>query len=412
MPPADLRAPAASTPPLGIPTGPAGTGAARQARPAILVLSEQRWSLVYHRPQHLLTRLARDFDVFYVEEPVHDDATAGHLVASCPAAGIEVLVPHVPHLDAGFDGESLVVLGRLLATFARERQMPPPIAWLTTPMAAPLLGGLAPRAVVYDRADDHLDGQADAPPAAPVHAVREAMLMARADLVLSASPTLHALNKRRHGNAHCLPDAVDAEHFDPARLWERSVEAADAAGLHDGMPHPRLGWFGAIDERVDLDLLAALAARRPDWQLVMAGPVLLPDPDALPQRPNLHWLGRQSYALLPYLLDEWDLCLLPLAHGPRTRFQSLSRPLEYLAGGKPVVATALPDVLARLGDVVRTADGVDAFVAACSAALSEGGPARERRRLDGHAAVARCGWDRGAARLRVLLMEFLSSDGR
>lgn len=397
MPPAPLNA-TPRTSRLELPATPREDTA---GRPALVVFSDERWSVVYHRPQHLLVRLARDHDVYFVEEPVHDDAGSPHLVPSCPAAGIEVLVPHLPGLDAGFGGApaSLAALSRLLEAFLRERGVRAPIAWLTTPMAAPLAAALSPRAVVYDRADDFsLSNERGV-----VRAARDATLLRTADLVLTASPTLHAATRRFHAGARWLPDAVDAEHFDPEHLWERSVEAADAAGLHDGMPRPRLGCFGVIDERTDLALLDAVATRRPDWQIVLAGPVLLPDPEAVPRRPNLHWLGRQPWAVLPYVLAQWDVCLHPVVRGPRTRFTSLARPLEYLAGDRPVVSTALPDVVARLGHVVHTADDVDGFVRACENALAEDEAERRHRRAAAREAVARCSWDRGAESLRTWL---------
>ncbi len=398
MPDAALRA-ASLAHALSVPLSPAPAFASRRAgggRTTLLVLADQRWGVVYQRLQHLLARLARHLDVIVVEEPVADDMAPGHLVASNPAAGVEVLVPHLPARIARADGLALAAVAELLRDALAERAVASPIAWFASPMPLPLLASLPVRAVVYDRRDD---AGAAAPEARSLRAERDAALMARADLVLTASPTLHKASSARHARARFVADAIDADHFDAGRLWERSVEAADAAALHAGLPWPRLGWYGAIDERVDLALVEAVAARRPDWQLVMAGPVLLPPGRALPQRANLHWLGRQSWALLPYLQSQWDVCLLPIVRGPATRCHPPTRALEALAGGRPVVSTALPDVVARLGGVVRTADGVDGFIAACEATLDES-PAERARRRDAGRVLARQGdWDAAAGRI-------------
>ena len=401
MPDAALRA-ASLVNSLSVPVSPApalGPRGTRAARPTLLVLADQRWGVVYQRTQHLLARLALHLDVLVVEEPVADDAAPGHLVASCPAAGVEVLVPHLPPRIAGAEGPALAALAMLLRNALSERGVALPIAWLATPMALPLLASLPVRAVVYDRRDDGAAGLAGAPAWRALRAERDAALMARADLVLTASPTLHKASRARHARARFVADAIDADHFDAGRLWERSVEAADAAALHAGVPWPRLGWYGAIDERVDLALVDAVAAHRPDWQLVMAGPVLLPAGRALPQRANLHWLGRQSWALLPYLQSQWDVCLLPIVRGPATRCYPPTRALEALAGGRPVVATALPDVVARVGGVVRTADGVDGFIAACEATLAETPQERARRRDAGRVLARQGDWDAAAERI-------------
>ena len=205
---------------------------------------------------------------------------------------------------------------------------------------------------------------------------------------------------------HCIPNGVDADHFSPAALPASTIEAVSARSLHAAMPAPRLGWSGIVDERLDLDLVAGVADLRPDWHLVMAGPVVGIDPASLPRRPNLHWIGPQTYAILPHLQAHWDVCILPMKCEAAARHASPAQALAYLAGQKPVVATPVHDVVALYGHVVRLARDADGFAEACRAAMNERGPVRRQRRIDALIAVHSCSWDRAAERVRQLLLEF------
>ena len=147
---------------------------------------------------------------------------------------------------------------------------------------------------------------------------------------------------------------------------------------------------------MDLALIAQLAEQEPGWQIVMVGPVVKIDEAMLPRRANIHWLGQQSYALLPFLMASWDLCLMPFALNEATRFISPTKTLEYMAAGKPVVSTRVRDVETLYGDVVALAADADAFIAACRRMLGEA-PALRAKRLSAMAvAVSRSSWDRTA----------------
>ena len=131
------------------------------------------------------------------------------------------------------------------------------------------------------------------------------------------------------------------------------------------VPRPRLGFFGVIDERFDVPLLAAAADARPDWQFVMVGPVVKIDPAALPRRPNVHYLGQQCTGELPAFLAGWDVALLPFARNDSTKYISPTKTLEYMAAGKPIVSTPIADVAEPYGDMVGLGDTPEEFVAAC-----------------------------------------------
>ena len=366
--------------------------------PTLLVFSHLRWGFVFQRPQQLLSRLARDHRVVFVEEPVAGEGPP-RLEARQAMPGVEVLVPTTPVQAPGFADEQLAVLGPLVQQWLAAEGIAQPIVWFYTPMALPLLAQLSPAAVVYDCMDE-LSAFRGAPPALRQ---REAALIQRADLVLTGGPSLYEARRDQHPSVHCLPSAVDPAHFSPARLLPNSAEAEVTRQLHTGIATPRLGFYGVIDERLDIDLVQAVAQARPDWQLVMVGPVVKIDPASLPRLPNIHWLGMQPYAVLPYLVAAWDVCLLPFALNESTRFISPTKTLEYMAGEKPVVSTAVHDVQVLYGDVVRVAHSTPQFIAACEAALNETDEARERRVSEMLTTVWRMSWDDTVQTIRELL---------
>jgi glycosyltransferase involved in cell wall biosynthesis len=253
---------------------------------------------------------------------------------------------------------------------------------------------------------DELSVLQDAPPELPR---LEAELLRAASLVLAGGPALYEAKRRLHPRVHCVPSAVDPACFAPSRLDPASEAAREADRLQERLPHPRLGFFGVIDERIDLALLDAVAAARPDWQLVMAGPVLRVDPASLPSRPNIHWLGRQPHELLPYLMAGWDVCLMPFALNEATRFICPTKTLEYMAGERPIVSTAVPDVVALYGDVVRVARDATEFVEACAALLRETGHQRARRLNNMATTVFRTSWESTAQCIHELMEHALES---
>jgi len=373
----------------------------RGDRPPLIVFSHLRWSFVFQRPKHLLSRLAQHFDVYFVEEPVFADAEPA-LMSATHQGGVEVLTPRTKEFASGFHDSQLNAMKPLIADFMASRGIQEPLVWLYTPMALPLVADLEPRAVIYDCMDD-LASFKFAPPEL---VAREQALMELADVVLTGGPSLYEARLGKHPNLHCLPSAVDAAHFAPENLDGDDVEAVVAGELHRGMPHPRLGFFGVIDERLDLGLVEALADQRPDWQIVMAGPVVKIDPATLPQRPNIRWIGMQRYETLPHLMSHWDVCLLPFALNEATRFISPTKTLEYLAAGKPVVSTPIRDVVSLYGSVVRIGKDAGEFVAAVEEILDEHAPERARRRTRGQALVDACTWDGTAAFIATMLLEY------
>ncbi|PZR28792.1 MAG: glycosyl transferase [Citrobacter freundii] len=312
----------------------------------LLCYSHLRWNFVYQRPQHLMSRFATDRRVFFIEEAVHD--------ADLPVLKVEQPVDNVfvltPHLQAGKgSANDINVQKELLAEFASTHRVVEHIAWYYTPIALALSDSFAPAQVIVYDCMDELSAFMNAP-AELIQ--KEAELMKLADIVFTGGNSLYQVKKTMHHNVHSCPSSIDKEHFTIAR--GRLPQPAD----QDSIPHPRLGFFGVIDERLDIELLDAIAAERPEWQLVLIGPVVKIDPEKLPNRPNIHYLGSKSYAELPVYLSGWDVALLPFAKNAATRYISPTKTPEYLAGGKPVVSTSIADVVDPYGleELVSIAD--------------------------------------------------------
>ncbi len=366
----------------------------------LVVFSHLRWDFVYQRPQHVLSRIARTRPVVVIEEPVHTPGEPSHWARTTPAPGVEVYRPHTPIPEGGFSDLQLPALQDLLDELATQRGLYGAPVWLYTPMALPLAERLDPAAVVYDCMDE-LSAFAFAPPQL---LEREQALLERASVVFTGGPSLYRAKRERHPYVYSFSSSVDAAHFGRAKAragTPRALEEpTDQAALPPG---PRLGYFGVVDERMDLRLLAGLAAARHDWQVVVVGPVVKVDPAALPQAPNLHYLGGRSYDALPAYLAGWDVALLPFAMNEATRYISPTKTLEYMAAERPIVSTPITDVAEPYGDVVRLAQSPEAFAAACHAALHESPAEREWRTERMRGVLAQTSWDTTAARMGLLL---------
>ena len=356
---------------------------------SLIVFSHLRWDFVRQRPQHVLSRLAAHWRILYVEEPVFD---AGDPWAElrAPLTNVTVLRPHTPLTAPGFHDDQIPLLRKLLTRAVARERLGRYGAWLYTPMALPLLQKLAPRTLVYDCTDE-LGGWRHAPRQL---VQRENALLTMANVVFTASPTLYDARRGRNANVHCVPNGVDYPHF------ARATDPAIAADAVRACPRPRLGYCGVIDQRVDLDLIARVAALRPEWEICLVGPIARVDAATLPRAPNLHYLGPQRYEDLPSYLAGWDIALLPFTREAATRFLCPTKTLEYMAAEKPVVATSITDVRRLYGGVVEFADNADAFVRACERVLVEDGQSRAAAM---RSFASRRSWDDVARDMRVCI---------
>ena len=305
----------------------------------VVCFSHLRWDFVYQRPQHLLSRFSNLHDVYVIEEPIFEDVEKPELRLSPREGKVQVGVPVLPHglSDSGRVHAQRQLVDELLAGLTTSRR----IFWYYTPMALLFTRHLDADVIAFDSMDE-LSAFKGAPP--ELLALEEEM-MGRADVVFTGGHSLYDAKKHRHNDIHAFPSSIDAKHFGRGRSPER-VEPQDQAGI----AHPRLGFFGVIDERFDIDLLRDVAAAKPDWQFVIIGPVVKIDQADLPKAENIHYLGGKSYKELPEYIGGWDVGFMPFALNESTRFISPTKTPEFLAAGLPVVSTPIVDVIRSYGD--------------------------------------------------------------
>jgi UDP-galactopyranose mutase len=298
--------------------------------------------------------MARGRRVFYVEEPT-PGAPTPRLDVSRRDCGVYVVTPRMPD-GLGGDAADSVLRSLLHKDLLLEFGADDYILWYYTPLAIPFTRDLDPLAVVYDCMDELSAFKF----ASQDLARREAELFSRADVVFTGGYSLYEAKRHLHSNIHPFPSSIDPAHFRRARGG--CADPEDQRSI----PRPRLGFFGVIDERMDLELLAGIADDRPDWHFVMVGPVVKIDPAELPARPNIHYLGGKNYEELPAYLSGWDVAMLPFARNESTRFISPTKTPEYLAAGVPTVSTSVRDVVRPYGreGLVEIADTVAEFAAA------------------------------------------------
>lgn len=334
---------------LQISTTHSKTGEAASESSVLLCLSHLRWNFVFQRPQHLLTRAAKSHLVLYFEEPLYEAVSRPLLRTSEPVQGLRVLTPVLP--EGTSPGQTVLMQRALLDAALAELPYEHLILWYYTPMALPFSDHIECDVCVYDCMDE-----LSAFKNAPRELVQmERLLMQRADIVFTGGQSIYEAKRRLHKSIHPFPSSIDVAHFHKAR--KPSGDPADQAAI----PHPRVGFAGVIDERLDVGLVAEAATRMPDVQFIMIGPVVKIDPADLPRLPNIHWLGGKSYAELPLYMANWEMGWMPFALNEATRYISPTKTPEFLAAGLPVVSTAIVDVVRSYGaqGLVQIADSDD-----------------------------------------------------
>ncbi|NUT00083.1 MAG: glycosyltransferase family 1 protein [Sphingomonas sp.] len=368
------------------------------ARPTLLCFSHLRWDFVFQRPQHLMSRFAREMTVVFWEEPCEIEPTETARLNVRHADDFPNVRIVTPHLPGGLEEPQREDALKALLDEHVGNAASPLIAWYYTPMMLPFSRHLDASVVVYDCMDELSKFRF-----APEKLLDlEQELIDRADLVFTGGASLFEAKQSRHGNVHCFPSSVDRKHFAKAR--KELPQPADQAELK----HPRLGFYGVIDERFDIDMLRQIAELRPDWSFAMVGPVVKISEDELPRAANIHYLGGKTYEQLPAYLSGWDVALMPFAMNESTQFISPTKTPEYLAGGKPVVSTPVRDVVRSYGHLqgVHIAHDADGFVRCCDIALEqsrEGGDWLAEADL----LLSATSWDTVQARMSGLVFEVL-----
>lgn len=303
----------------------------------LLCLSHLRWDFVYQRPQHLLTRFSEIFTTYFLEEPIHDAEDESYLDMSKRLPNLWVVVPHI---QAGLTkAEEKLVMKQLMDQFMEKEDNENFLFWYYTPMALSFTEQLSPALVVYDCMDELSLFKN-----APVELKDlEKRLMAKSDVVFTGGHSLYEAKKHQHANIHAFPSSIDKNHFVKART--NKIQPKEQVNI----TNPKLGFYGVIDERFDIELIRAIADARPTWEFMLIGPVLKINRALLPQNNNIHYLGQKSYEQLPTYLSGWDVALIPFILNDSTKFISPTKTPEYLSAGKPVVSTAIRDVVNPYG---------------------------------------------------------------
>lgn len=325
----------------------------------LLCFSHLRWDFVYQRPQHLMSRFSKYYKVFFIEEAVYYDG-ADSYVAHTAKENVMVVKPYLDEKKQSVRHEER--LKNFIDVFIKEQQIENFISWYYSPMALLFTAHLQPRLLIYDCMDE-LSAFKFAPPELRA---AEKKLLQQADIVFTGGHSLYEAKKHLHHNIYAFPSSIDKEHFGKARF--DLTEPADQQHI----PYPRLGFFGVIDERFDINLIKMVADEKPGWQFILIGPVVKISKNVLPTNSNIHYPGAKSYNELPHYISSWDIALIPFALNESTKFISPTKTPEYLAAGKPVISTAIADVVHPYGDeqLVHIVHTAEEFIAAADAELN------------------------------------------
>jgi glycosyltransferase involved in cell wall biosynthesis len=363
----------------------------------IICFSHLRWDFVFQRPQHLMTRLSKHFRISFIEEPMLD--TDGEMFYTYHQRGdLQVVVPHLPKTT---EHDSITVLLKgLLDGFMVGKALSNYTFWYYTPMALEFSRKHQPELIVYDCMDE-LSAFKFAPQSLKD---LEKELLKKADVVFTGGQSLYEAKKDQHSNIHPFPSSIDKNHFGSAR----DIRAASkkAKKENDAIT---LGFYGVIDERFDIELIRGIADARPNWQIVLLGPVVKIDPANLPQNKNIKYPGSKSYEELPTYLAEWDIALIPFLLNESTRFISPTKTPEYLSAGVPVVSTAIRDVVNPYGkhQLVKIADTAEEFVMAVEDQL--GNVEKEMWLTNVDDFLSQISWDNTCSRMLNLMTNTVSN---
>ncbi len=348
----------------------------------LVCYSHLRWNFVYQRPQHLLSRFAKRFRVFYIEEPIYNNQNTNSYQVTEIEENLWIIAPHLESELS--ESEHLSKQQNLLSDFFKDYNIQKPIFWYYTPMALPLSSHLTPELTVYDCMDE-LSAFKFAPPSLKI---LENELLKKADIVFTGGYSLYNAKKNAHHNIHPFPSSIDKEHFAKARFTK------DDPPDQSSIPHPRFGFCGVIDERFHLELLSEVARRKPEWHFIIIGPVVKIDENSLPRYANIHYLGGKTYNELPAYLSGWDIAVIPFVLNDSTKYISPTKTPEYLAAGKPVISTSITDVVNPYANkqVVHIADNADQFIQAAEEELNS--PDKQKWLADVDNILADVSWDR------------------
>jgi glycosyltransferase involved in cell wall biosynthesis len=355
----------------------------------VIVFSHLRWEFVTQRPQHIMKRLAKNRKIFFVEEPISFDShNHGTLHISSPEKNITVIQPRI-----SFEEVPDILSVLLQETFASSL-FSDVILWFYTPAFVDVAYGIDSNMIVYDCMDELSAFKG----ASPSLLLQEKKLFRLADVVFTGGRSLYEEKCKYHNNVYCFPSSVDVEHF--GNTVKKSTLVP-----HDllSISQPIIGFHGVIDERLDLELIAATAKEVPFVSFVFIGPIVKISADELPQLPNVHYLGIKPYESLPSYLKGMKITIMPFALNKSTQFISPTKTLEYMAALKPIISTPIKDVEKTYPNEVAIVRTPHEFTQAIMNYLYES-PIEEKKRIElQQKVIGRTSWDNTVTRMESIL---------
>lgn len=357
----------------------------------IIVFSHLRWEFVTQRPQHIMTRLAKNTPVLFVEEPVPTPDDSVDLPARIfkPAKNVTVVQPYV-------DGSYTEQVGKLVRQISRKQRWGKAKLWFYSPMFVEMIDQIPHTQVIYDCMDE-LSAFLGAPQELIMN---ERVLMSKADIVFTGGRSLYESKKQLHDNVFCFPSSVDRAHFEKAHSARTDVPG-DIKHINKSC----VGFYGVIDERLDLELLEQISNQSPEVDFVVIGPVVKIDQSKLPQKENIHYLGSKRYEELPGYLKWFDVAMMPFALNESTKFISPTKTLEFMAAKKPIISTPIKDVAEIYKDEVAIVKNSLEFTAALHVLLNETSKARSLREERQEKVVESTSWDKTVQTMENLMDE-------
>ncbi|RYF90186.1 MAG: glycosyltransferase family 1 protein, partial [Chitinophagaceae bacterium] len=317
----------------------------------LLCFSHLNWDFVFQRPQHIMTRLAKTYTVYFIEEPTWHHHPDTYEIVNDRSVNV-VKFRMSKSVEIPLQIRQRLLLDKLM----KDRSIKKHLAWYYTPMAMEFSHHLQSDLTIYDCMDE-LSAFKFAPPTLKQN---ESLLLKKAGLVFTGGHSLYEAKKRSHHNIYPFPSSIDKAHFLQPRNGMPQPED------QQNIPAKRIGFYGVIDERFDIRLVAEVAAQRPDWQLVLIGPVVKIEESELPRLGNIHYLGGKTYDELPVYLSGWDIAFIPFEKNESTKYISPTKTPEYLAAGKPVISSSITDVVNpyAVKNLVHIADNSTDFIKA------------------------------------------------
>lgn len=349
----------------------------------MIVFSHLRWDFVYQRPQHLISRISQQYRTLFIEEPIppKEFGTIGFDLKTI-SKNLNVLTPRVNSI------------GEIQKLFERLEINQTKLLWFYSPSFLGMLNKISAECIIYDCMDELSLFKG-----APVEIqYLEKELLGMADLVLTGGVSLFESKSNQNDNVHCFPSSVDYSHF---------ASAKNSIPIPPDMKKftkPTIGYIGVIDERIDMDLLQNSAKILPEYDFVMIGPLAKITEDDLAKAENIHYLGMKDYDDLPNYLKAMNITMMPFALNDATRFISPTKTLEYMAAGKPIISTAIKDVVRHYSDCISIVNSAEEFKDAVTKIKNH---SEEKRNKKYENILQKTSWDNTASEMIKLIKELV-----